>query len=136
MVTSFKVPRPSPVRDAIVSLLEAHPDHRIWSLDELLEEIRGSVSSADFSTVFRATSALQQDQRLTKVDLGDGKVHFEVAGSHHDHIRCRRCQAVAPIPGCVLDEASEQVGQRTGYRVEAHQLLFTGLCPNCQNGSR
>jgi Fe2+ or Zn2+ uptake regulation protein len=50
---------------------------------------------------------------------------------HHEHIRCMRCHAVAPIPGCVVTEAQTTIAASTGYLVSGHQVLFEGLCPLC-----
>jgi Fur family transcriptional regulator, ferric uptake regulator len=105
----------------------------VWTLHELLEEVRQTVSTADFSTVFRATTALEKEGRLLRVDLGDGKVRFEPAGAHHDHIQCRSCGMVVAVRGCLVADASEQVARRTGFDVEGHRLLFTGVCPDCLN---
>ena len=90
------------------------------------------MSTADFSTVFRATSVLEKEGRLVRVELGDGKVRYEPSGTHHDHIQCRSCGVVVAVAGCLVAEANEQVARRTGFEVENHQLLFTGRCPSCQ----
>jgi Fur family transcriptional regulator, ferric uptake regulator len=127
----LEVPRPSPVRDAVAALVESGRGRHLWALDELLDEIRAEISSADFSTVFRAASALEKEGRLVRVDLGDGKVRYERAGNHHDHIQCSHCGAVAEVPGCVLDDLATQVEHETGYAVEGHRLIFTGRCPAC-----
>jgi len=125
------MPRPSPVTDAVRSLIEGR-GHRAWSLDELLEEVRRRVKTANFSTILRAIWTLEKQSLVDRVDLGDGKARYEAPRDHHEHVRCTRCGSIAEVPGCVVDEAADGVAARTGYLVQSHQVVFAGLCPNCK----
>lgn len=132
--------RPSPVSDQVRTLFaiagRAQGAHQkeskhLWSIDELHRAVVESLGAADYSTVFRAVTGLEREGRIQRIDLGDGKVHFEVTEEHHEHIRCDSCGRVVEVPGCVLDEAEASVKSSTGFRVTSHQLLFTGECPEC-----
>ena len=125
-----KVPRPSPVTDAVRRLFEAQERHA-WSIDELLASVRSSLGSADYSSVFRAVSQFERDGVLDKIDLGDGRARFEMRDDHHEHIRCERCGRVEEVPVCVLDDAAAQVHHLTGFRVTSHRVVFGGLCREC-----
>ncbi len=122
--------RPSPVTDAVRGLFLAHERHA-WSLDELHESVRVSLGSADYSTVFRAVSSLEREGLIDRIELGDGKAHYEIRDEHHEHVRCDSCGRVAEVPGCVLDGASAGVRATTGFVVTSHQIVFTGLCAEC-----
>ena len=89
------------------------------------------LGAADYSTVFRAASSLEKVGLIHRIDLGDGKVHYERAEEHHEHIRCDSCGRVVEVPGCVLENASAEVTSSTGFKVTSHQLLFSGVCPDC-----
>lgn len=122
--------RPSPVTDQVRHLFTADGPH-LWSIDELHEAVVRSLGAADYSTVFRAVSSLERSGLVKRIDLGDGKVHFELSEEHHEHIRCDSCGRVVEVPGCVLEDAAASVKGSTGFTVTSHQLLFTGLCPEC-----
>jgi Fe2+ or Zn2+ uptake regulation protein len=124
------VARPSPVSDQVRSLFAAETRH-LWSIDELHAAVVESLGAADYSTVFRAVSGMEKDGLIQRIDLGDGKVHYEMSEDHHEHIRCDSCGRVVEVPGCVLDEAGASVKSSTGFVVTSHQLLFTGVCPEC-----
>jgi Fe2+ or Zn2+ uptake regulation protein len=128
MITNM--PRPSPVTDVVKSLLEGDARHA-WSLDELHEAARVALGGADYSTVFRAVSTMEREGAIRRIDLGDGKAHYEVGDDHHEHVRCDSCGQVAEVPGCVLEDAAAAVQSSTGYRITSHQLVFGGLCPAC-----
>ena len=124
------VGRPSPVSDQVRTLFDAEGRH-LWSIDELHTAVVESLGAADYSTVFRAVVAMEKDGAIQRIDLGDGKVHYELSDEHHEHIRCDSCGRVVEVPGCVLDDAAASVKSSTGFAVTSHQLLFTGVCPEC-----
>ncbi len=124
------MPRPSPVTDIVRDLIVGKARHA-WSLDELHEAAQASLGTADYSTVFRAVSTMEREGAIRRIDLGDGKAHYEVKDDHHEHVRCDSCGQVAEVPGCVLEDAAAGVQTSTGYKVMSHHLVFTGLCPAC-----
>lgn len=122
--------RPSPVSDQVRTLFGTESKH-LWSIDELHAAVVESIGAADYSTVFRAVSGMEKEGFVQRIDLGDGKVHYELSEDHHEHIRCESCGRVVEVPGCVLEDAAASVKSSTGFVVTSHQLLFTGLCPTC-----
>ena len=106
--------------------------HRTWSLDELLSAVREDIPSANYSTILRAVLTLEKKSLVERYEIGDGKARYEARGAHHEHVRCTSCGAIAEVPGCVVDEATVAVEAGTGYQVKSHQVVFAGLCPNCQ----
>jgi Fur family ferric uptake transcriptional regulator len=122
--------RPSPVTDAVRTLFGAGGRH-LWSIDELHQAVRGTLGGADYSTVFRAVATLEREGLIDRIDVGDGKAHFEVHEAHHEHVRCDSCGRVAEVPGCVVEDAAAAVRTSTGFVVTSHQLVFTGRCPEC-----
>lgn len=124
------VPRPSPVTDEVKKLLLSGGRHA-WSLEELLEAVRRERGTADYSSVFRATAALESAGVIERLDLGDGRSHYELREDHHEHVRCESCGKVAEIRGCVVDDARERIEAGTGFVVSGHQVVFVGLCSEC-----
>jgi Fur family ferric uptake transcriptional regulator len=124
------MPRPSPVTDEVRRLFETQ-DRHAWSLEDLHQEIKTTLGSADYSSVFRAVNLLEKQGMVDRIDLGDGHARFEVREGHHEHIRCESCGRIAEVPGCVLDDASAQVQSLTGFTVTNHRVVFGGLCQTC-----
>jgi Fe2+ or Zn2+ uptake regulation protein len=125
---------PSPVRDQ-VKLLFSTPGRHVWSIDELQQAVSASLGGADYSSVFRAVAGMEREGRVAKVDLGDGKAHFELREEHHEHIKCDSCGRVVGVPGCILQNATAAVESDTGFTITRHQLLFTGICRDCAAAS-
>lgn len=124
------MPRPSPVRDALRTAF-ATPEHRAWTLDELLRTVRGMIGAGDYSTVYRAVEVFERAGLVERVDLGDGLARYEAPRRHHEHVRCDTCGRVAEVPGCALETVSREIEVKTGYRLRGHSLVFSGVCPQC-----
>lgn len=130
------MPRPSPIRDQVWELLSSGSRHA-WSFEELLDEIRPQTPSANYSSVFRAVAYFEEQGRVRRVDVGDGKSRYEPTSRHHDHVHCERCGRVAEIAGgCLVDDVDQRVGTVTGFQVSGHTLVFSGMCPECLAGIR
>lgn len=127
------MPRPSPVRDALRAIFDRR-EHRAWSLEELVAEVRSRIGGADYSSVFRAVGVLEEQGLVQRVELGDGLARYEGPSAHHEHVRCEGCGRVAEVPGCVIDDAAKEIEVSTGYRLRGHSLVFSGLCPECAGG--
>jgi len=121
---------PSPVRDQ-VRLILTTPGRHVWSIDELQQAVSASLGGADYSSVFRAVAGMEREGLVDKIDLGDGKAHFELREDHHEHIRCDSCGRVVGVPGCILENATSAVESDTGFTITSHQVLFSGICPDC-----
>jgi Fe2+ or Zn2+ uptake regulation protein len=66
------------------------------------------------------------------VELGTPEARFEGAGSHHEHVRCDGCGAVAAVGTCAVEAVIPRVERSTGFSLSGHDLVFHGLCPTCQ----
>jgi Fe2+ or Zn2+ uptake regulation protein len=124
------MPRPTPVLDAIKALINESDQH-LWSLDDLHAQVRERVASANFSSILRAIGVLEQAGLVDRIDLADGRARYESHQDHHEHVRCSSCGRIAEVPGCVVAGAAASVRASTGYRVTGHQLIFSGVCPEC-----
>ena len=126
--------RPSHVRTAIEEILDGSERHA-WSIEDVGAALARDGVRADSSSVFRGLVRLSDEGKISRVELGDGKLRFEASRPHHEHIECESCGDVAAVPGCLVDELVPQVERQTGFAVRAHRLLFSGVCITCAGGS-
>lgn len=124
------MPRPSPISDEVGRLLASGERHA-WSLAELLDGVRRTVAGANYSSVFRATTALEQAGVVDRLDLGDGTSRYELHDAHHEHVRCDSCGRIAGVSDCVVDDATSRIQHDTGFSVRSHQVVFVGRCAEC-----
>ena len=87
---------PSPVTDAVRRLFKTTDRHAL-SMDELHRSARAALGRADYSTVFRAVVGLEKQGLVDRLDLGDGRLRFEIRDDHHEHVRWSCCGEVAEV---------------------------------------
>ena len=81
-------------------------------------------------TVYRNLNQLADDGSLLRLPFPVER--FDANTAPHPHFRCRVCGRVYDLDAVTYDPAlDEAVEQRSGHRVERHELLFTGVCLNC-----
>ncbi|HEY4321581.1 MAG TPA: transcriptional repressor [Gemmatimonadales bacterium] len=96
---------------------------------EVLELARTEVGGLGIATVYRNIRTLVDEGWLAVVELPGEVPRYEVAGKeHHHHFRCRQCDRVYEVPGCV-GSLSEIVPE--GFVLESHELVLYGRCPEC-----
>jgi len=85
-------------------------------------------------TVYRNLNLLAEEGILIRmpfpVERYDADVH------PHSHFRCKGCGRVFDLELGYDGELDAQAGRTApGFRVEGHDLTFTGLCEECGGGS-
>src|SRR5260370_17423668 len=121
--------RPSPVRDRVRDLVLSGWLHA-WTIEELLARVRKDVATADYSTVFRAVSYLEEKDLIRRVEIGDGRGRYETADRHHDHVQCERCGRISERgTRCLLEDAADKVSAATRNNILSPPLNFTHPSP-------
>ncbi len=123
--------RPARVPDQVLELMRQGSRHA-WTMEQIASGLQEAGHQADFSTVYRAVERLLGSNSLERVPLGDGATQYELAGQHHDHVRCVRCKALAALD-CVLHESELRAAERaSGWTILEHRVVLDGLCPDCR----
>lgn len=114
-------------RDAIRAVLETA--RRPLSIGEVLQLAQRAVPGLGIATVYRTVGALVEEGFLCQVEIGGEAPRYEISGrGHHHHFRCRSCQRVFEMDGCLPDV---QRLAPSGFLVEDHEILLFGLCQDC-----
>jgi Fur family ferric uptake transcriptional regulator len=88
------------------------------------------------ATVYRALDTLAEHGLVQRVDIGDGIARYEPVrpdhAEHHHHLVCGECGKVEPFADRRLEQAIEQVEERSGFSVATHDVLLRGACADCR----
>ncbi len=102
---------------------------RPLSASEVLELAQRDVPGMGAATVYRALGSLLEEGLLATVILPGQAPRYEAAGkAHHHHFHCRVCGRVFELEGCL---SGLQSLVPSGFRVEGHDIVLSGLCPGC-----
>ncbi len=114
-------------RDAIRHVFEE--DDRPLGPHEVLNAAQASIPGLGIATVYRTLKALTEEGWLAPVELPGEPQRYEVAGKgHHHHFRCRACDRVFEIDGCLIN--LKQLAPQ-GFHIDRHEVVLYGTCKTC-----
>lgn len=119
-------------RRVVAELVAARSGH--FTASDLIDDARARDLGIGRATVFRALDLFAELDVLERIDLPNGDHAYVpcVPQYHHHHIVCGTCGRVTEVEDLGLDDAIDQIQQRTGWNVETHRLELFGRCPECQ----
>lgn len=97
--------------------------------EETLEAAKTRVPGLGLATVYRTLKTMVSSGEVEVVELPGASARYETAGGHHHHyFRCRSCDRVYEIEGC-LPGVKGLVPR--GFRLESHEVFLEGTCSSC-----
>jgi len=133
IVTAFETAgyRLTQPRRALARLIGARAGH--FTADELLGASRRERLGVGRATVFRSLDILTELGLIERLDLPTGDHTFVACEpAHHHHLVCSSCGRSTDVGDSGIATVLDEVGRRSGYRIESHRLELFGLCPSCQ----
>lgn len=110
------------------------------SAEEIFRQLREKGNQrVGLATVYRTVDLLAEMGVLRRLDFGEGRARYELAGEgihHHHHLSCRSCGRVFEFGEDLLEGLEKEVQRRTGFLVLDHEVRLLGLCAPCQKKSR
>lgn len=96
---------------------------------ELLGCAQQTCPGLGIATVYRSISDLVEEGIIRRVVVASSAPRYERTDvRHHHHFHCDSCGDVAPLDGCPLNESYQLP---SGFKVNSHEVTFTGTCPDC-----
>jgi Fur family ferric uptake transcriptional regulator len=116
-------------RATVLDLLGQYPHSDVKSLEKLVRNHIGSISS---QTMYDVLAALVGAGLVRRVGSAGSAARFEIQGSdNHHHVVCRTCGALEDVD-CIRGEAPcllpSVVG---GFIVDEADVTFWGTCTSC-----
>lgn len=125
--------RLTPQRLAVLEILTASQDHP--TVAQVYEAVRAKFPTTSLATVYKTVLLLKELNEVLELGFPDGSNRYDGRKPFsHPHMICTRCRKIMDPELSSLDELSEEMRKKTGYRVLSHRLDFFGLCPACQEG--
>ena len=99
------------------------------------DDLRAADRPVGLASVYRVLETLADNGLVHRLDLGDGVARFEAARQdehHHHHLVCDDCGKVEAFADDGLERVIRDVEQRSGYTVQAHEVVLRGACTTCR----
>ncbi len=113
-------------KKAIFSALSSRCDHP--SATRLYEDLKKDHPNLSRATVYRVLNTAADEGEILRIHAGT-EDHFD-GTQNHCHIICTQCNHIfdAAFPQNVIPQLEEE----SGYEVTSKNVVFYGLCPDCQ----
>ena len=123
--------RLTPQRLAILRILAASEDHP--SVDEIYKEVRTQFPTTSIATVYKTIALLKELNEVLELGFPDGSNRYDGNKPYpHPHAICTKCKKILDPDISSVEDLSEEMKEKTGYKIFYHRLDFFGLCPECQ----
>jgi Fur family ferric uptake transcriptional regulator len=120
----------TPARTAVAKYLGSI--NKPVDVDTITNEVRKK-DEVNTVTIYRILDIFLSKGIIKRIELGEGKYRYELAGSHHHHLICTNCGNISDVEGEYLKDMEDKIRSKKGFLVKSHSLEFFGLCRNCQH---
>jgi Fur family transcriptional regulator, stress-responsive regulator len=124
----LRVTRP---RLSVLSVLAQHPHADADTIVTAARKLHPSLSP---QAVYGVLKALVAQGLARRIEPAGASALFELrVGDNHHHLVCRSCGAVADVDCAVGAAPCLSPLDAAGFVVDEAEVVFWGLCSNCQN---
>lgn len=123
--------RITPARLAVLSYLEQN-EHPL-AVDEIVRHVKEEHDEADRATIYRILETFSEKGITVRLEFGEGKYRYELAGDDHHHLICENCGKIEDISDCNIGTLEKEIMEKKQFIVKRHSLEFYGVCSLCQS---
>ena len=84
------------------------------------------------ATLYRNLSQLADAGIIKKIDGLESSAHYDHNTHLHYHFICEKCGRVYDVSSNVASDVVCKTEKETGFKITNHELVFRGLCKDCQ----
>lgn len=100
--------------------------------DEIYALIARDHPSISRATVYRNLNQLAEGGEIRRLEALGGPDRYDHLCHEHYHARCLRCGRVFDVEMDYIADLDKAIRDRHGFRIIGHDIMFRGLCPQCQ----
>jgi Fur family ferric uptake transcriptional regulator len=120
-------------RVALLKLLDTTEEH--FDAEEIYFQLRRKEKNVSRATVYRNLEALVEQNLVSKLDFGDGRMHYERSqgnDEHHDHLICEHCGQVIEFFSLEMEAQQLAICEKNNFLPSTHTMHIFGTCAACQ----
>ena len=118
-------------RPRIAVLRAVHGDPHA-DTNSIIDHVREELPEVSHQAVYDVLDALTRAGLLRRIQPRGSVARYEArVGDNHHHVVCRTCGAVADVDCAVGVSPCLTASENHGYVIEAAEVIYWGLCPEC-----
>ena len=101
------------------------------TIENLYEMMHIKFTSISLATIYKNINIMMENAFIQEVKIPNDKSVYELTKEAHSHLVCTHCGEIEDI---TLDITSlmEEAMKASHYKIEKSNLVFSGLCQQCQ----
>ena len=126
--------RVTPQRLAVLKILARSKGHP--SVETIYERVKPDFPTTSLATIYKAVNLLKQLGEVVELDFSEESNHYDGNKPYpHPHLICTRCKRIVDPDVAAVTDISQELAEKTGYKIMNHRLDFFGICPRCQSNA-
>lgn len=125
----------TPQRKAILDVVMANQGKHL-STEEIYDIVRRDCPDIGLATVYRTLLLLSDLDVLSKMNLDDGCVRYELNihedDHQHHHLICSNCGDILEVVDDLLEDLETRIEAEFDFQIKDHKLKFYGICSKCK----
>ena len=82
------------------------------------------------STVYRNLGQMVDSGKLINIGKFNGITRYDHNTHAHYHFECNHCHCIFDVEG-FIDDMGDRVRAHNGFMITSHDVIFRGLCSDC-----
>lgn len=111
-------------RRNIIELIDEADDHP--DVETIYRRAIAIDKTISLATIYRTVGVLEQAGLIEKLDVGDGKARYELAGEHHEHLVDVDSGEIHEFQHAELEALKEKIARDMGFELVGHRLELFG----------
>ena len=128
--TPLRVEKFSRKRQAILDAIRSTKCHP--SAEWVYQSLKPAYPDLSLGTVYRNIARFKEQGQVAHIATVRGQERLDGNTAPHAHFICRTCGAVLDVDEMEWNaQLDQRVERALGARVDSHDLIFHGVCPEC-----
>ena len=121
----------TPQRVAVLKEIVKDKQHR--ECEDIYLALRQKGNYVSRATVYRTMDILVKNDFARKMEIGDGRAHYEskVGSPHHDHLVCTSCGKIVEFVDQDIEDRQKQIAKHYHFILHRHIHQLFGICRKC-----
>lgn len=100
--------------------------------DELSEKVRSEIGAISRQAVYDALNVMSECGLIRRIQPAGSSARYENRVDNHHHLVCRECNSLIDIDCAVGAAPCLSVEDDHGYIIDEAEVIYWGICPDCQ----
>ena len=111
-------------RRIIIELIDEADDHP--DVETIYRRAIAIDRTISLATIYRTVGVLEEVGVIEKLEVGDGKARYEMAGDHHEHLVDVESGEIHEFQHEELERLKETIARDMGFELVGHRLELFG----------